>query len=101
VTSDAGARRSRTASAEPTAGENHTAGEESDVSTEPQELRKEIDDLKSAQAAQAATQLGQMATFTAMNAGTLGMIVAGGAGLIAGLVIGLLIRGFAGHDHRR
>jgi hypothetical protein len=69
---------------------------ESDVSTEPQEdLRKEIEDLKTAQAAQTATQAGQMATFTAMNAGTIGVVIAGGAGMIAGMLVGLLVGGLS------
>jgi hypothetical protein len=67
------------------------ANEEAPMSTDPKDMSKEIEDLKSAQAAQAATQVGQMATFTAMNAGTVGAIVAGAAGLTAGMLLGLLV----------
>jgi uncharacterized membrane protein len=60
------------------------------MSTEAQDLRKDVDDLKSAQAAQTATQAGQMATFSAMQAGMMGTMVAGSVGLIAGMIIGLM-----------
>ena len=72
------------------------ATKETGMSTEPQDTRKEIEDLKSAQAAQTAAQAGQMATFTAMNAGTMASVVAGGAGLIAGMLLGLLVAGTRG-----
>lgn len=48
--------------------------------------------LAGAQATQAAAQAGTMATQTAMQAGNAGMMAAGGAGLIAGIFIGLAIR---------
>jgi hypothetical protein len=65
--------------------------EEADVSTEPQELRKDIDDLKAAQAAQVATQAGGMATMAATQAGTVAAVAAGAAGLVAGIFLGIAI----------
>jgi ABC-type glucose/galactose transport system permease subunit len=61
------------------------------VSTEPQDLRKEIEDLKVTQAAQAAAQAGQMATMGAMQAGTVGAMVAGGVSLVVGMLMGIII----------
>jgi hypothetical protein len=63
------------------------------MSTEPQELRQEIENLKTAQATQTATQAGELATVTAMNAGTAAMVISGAVGLLAGMLMGLLIRG--------
>jgi hypothetical protein len=69
--------------------ETHDPEKEQIMSAEPQDLRKEIEDLKASQAAQAATQAGAMSTLTAMNAGTVGTLAAGGVGLILGVVLGL------------
>jgi hypothetical protein len=57
------------------------------VSTEPQELRKEIDDLKAAQAAQA----GRMATSGATQDGTVRAMLAGGVSLVVGMLMGIII----------
>ena len=70
------------------------------MSMEPQELKQEIEDLKTAQATQTATQAGEMATVTAMNAGMAGTMVTGGIALIAGMLLGLLIRGSSRSDRR-
>jgi hypothetical protein len=80
------------------------------VSTDVQELRKEVNDLKTAQAVQAATQAGEMATqaatqaggiatMGAAQAGTVGALISGAAGLVVGLFLGLLIRS-GDADHR-
>jgi len=88
---------------------------EGNMNTESQELRKDVNDLKTAQAVQAATQAGEMATqaatqagaiatqaatqaggmatMGAAQAGTVGALIAGAAGLVVGLFLGLLIRG--------
>lgn len=79
----------------------HTTGEE--TSMEEQEILERLHKLEvaqatgaatlaGAQATQAAAQAGTMATQTAMQAGNAGMMAAGGAGLIAGILIGLAIR---------
>lgn len=60
------------------------------MSTEPQELRKEIDDLKAAQAAQAA-QAGRMATMGATQDGTVRAMLAGGVSLVVGMLMGIII----------
>jgi hypothetical protein len=57
------------------------------VSTEPQELRKEIDDLKASQAAHAA----RMATMGAAQAGTVRATMAGGVSLVVGMLMGIII----------
>jgi hypothetical protein len=72
---------------------------EANVSTDVQELRKEINDLKTAQAVQAATQAGGIATMGAAQAGTVGALISGAAGLVVGLFLGLLIRS-GDADHR-
>jgi hypothetical protein len=61
------------------------------MSTEVQDLRKEIEDLKVAQATQAATEAGGMATTGAMQAGTIGTVAAGAGGLIIGMFLGIAI----------
>ena len=72
------------------------------MSIEPQELKQEIEDLKTAQATQTATQAGEMATVTAMNAGMAGTVIAGGVSLVVGILLGLLIRtGPSRGDSRR
>jgi hypothetical protein len=57
------------------------------VSTEPQELRKRIDDLKAAQAA----QTGRMATMGATQDGTVRAMLAGGVSLVVGMLMGIII----------
>jgi hypothetical protein len=57
------------------------------VSTEPQELRKRIDDLNAAQAAQA----GRMATMGATQDGTVRAMLAGGVSLVVGMLMGIII----------
>ena len=64
---------------------------EANTSTEIQNLRKEIDDLKTAQAVQAATQAGAVATMGATQAGTVGTVIAGSVALVVGLFLGLVI----------
>jgi hypothetical protein len=54
------------------------------VSTEPQELRKEIEDLKASQAA-------RMATVGAAQAGTVRATVAGDVSFVAGMPMGIII----------
>ena len=85
---------------------------EANMSTEMQNLRKDMDDLKTAQAVLAATQAGGMATMgatqaggiatmAAAQAGTVGAVIAGSAGLVVGLFLGLVIgRADAGHRWR-
>jgi hypothetical protein len=58
------------------------------MSSQTEDLRKEIEDLKAAQAAQGATQAGSMATMGAMQAGTVGSVAAGAAGLVVGMFLG-------------
>jgi uncharacterized membrane protein len=76
---------------------------EANTSTEMQNLRKDIDDLKTAQAVQAATQAGAVATMGATQAGavatmgaaqagTVGAVIAGAVGLVVGLFLGLTLR---------
>lgn len=83
---------------------------ETNVTTDMQELRKDVNDLKTAQAVQAATQAGAIATQTATQAGgmatmgaaqagTVGAVIAGAGGLVVGMFLGLLIRS-VGVDHR-
>jgi hypothetical protein len=64
---------------------------EANVSTEMQDLRKDMDDLKTAQAVLAATQVGAIATMGAAQAGTVGTVIAGSVGLVVGLFLGLVI----------
>jgi hypothetical protein len=54
------------------------------VSTDPQELRKEIEDLKASQAA-------RMATMGAAQAGTVRATVAGGVSFVVGMLMGIII----------
>jgi hypothetical protein len=61
------------------------------MSTDVQDIRKEIEELKTAQATQAATQAGGMATQSAMQAGTVGTVGAGAAGLIIGMFLGIAL----------
>ena len=94
---------------------------ETNVTTDMQELRKDVNDLKTAQAVQAATQAGEMATqaatqagaiatqtatqaggmatMGAAQAGTVGAVISGAAGLVVGMFLALLIRS-VGVDHR-
>ena len=71
------------------------------MSIEPQELKQEIEDLKTAQATQTATQAGEIATVTAMNAGMAGTMIAGGISLVVGMLLGLLIRAGSSRSDRR
>jgi len=64
-----------------------------------QEFIKDVNNLKTAQAVQAAAQAGGMATMGAAQAGTVGAVIAGSAGLVAGMFLGLLIRS-VGVNHR-
>jgi hypothetical protein len=56
------------------------------VRTEPQELRKEIEDLTASQAT-------RMTSMGARQAGTVRAMVAGGVSLIVGTVMGIIIAG--------
>ncbi|HEX6399099.1 MAG TPA: hypothetical protein VF108_01340 [Actinomycetota bacterium] len=58
------------------------------MSTQTEDLRKELEDLKASQAAQGATQAGSMATMGAMQAGTVGSVAAGAVGLVIGMFLG-------------
>jgi len=49
--------------------------------------------LAGAQATQAATEAGLAATNAAAHAGTIGMVVAGSIGVVAGLFLGMTIKG--------
>ena len=68
------------------------------MSTQQDDLRKEIEDLKAAQAAQGATQAGSVATMGAMQAGTVASVAAGAVGLIVGMFLG---RSFSKNGHTR
>jgi hypothetical protein len=69
------------------------------VSTNSDDLKQEVEDLKTAQATQTATQAGAQATQAATQAGTMstmtasqaGMMAAGFVGLIVGIFLGLAI----------
>jgi hypothetical protein len=66
------------------------------MSTQQEDLRKEIEDLKAAQAAQGATQAGSVATMGAMQAGTVASVGAGAVGLVVGMFLG---RAFSKNGH--
>ncbi|HEU4488563.1 MAG TPA: hypothetical protein VFS38_04695 [Actinomycetota bacterium] len=72
------------------------------MSNNPEDLKQEIEDLKTshatqaatqagAQATQAATQAGQASTMAATQAGTWSTMTAGGLALIVGVFLGLAI----------
>ena len=61
------------------------------MSTEPQDLRKEIEDLLAAQAAQAGAHAGHMATMAAMQARTVGAMVTGAVSLVVGMLMEIII----------
>jgi hypothetical protein len=61
------------------------------MSTDVDQLRKDIEELKVSQATQAATEAGGMATQSAMQAGTLGTVGAGAIGLIVGMFLGIAL----------
>jgi hypothetical protein len=61
------------------------------MSTDVDQLRKDIEELKVSQATQAATEAGGMATQSAMQAGTLGTVGAGAVGLIVGMFLGIAL----------
>ena len=76
--------------------------QERTIMSNPEELKQEIEDLKTshatqaatqagAQATQAATQAGQASTMAATQAGTWSTMVAAGAALIVGVFLGLAI----------
>ena len=68
------------------------------MSMDKDDVRKEIEELKTAQAAQGAAQAGGMATMGAMQAGTVGSVIAGAVGLVVGLFLGITM---ARNGHRR
>ena len=61
------------------------------MATEEFDARTEIENLKIAQATQAATLAGAQATQAAAHAGTWSTMVAGGVCMIAGLFLGMTI----------
>ena len=61
------------------------------MSTSQEDLKQEVEDLKTAQATQAATLAGAQATQTAMQAGTWATMAAGFGGLIVGIFLGIAI----------
>ena len=54
------------------------------------DVRQEIEDLKKAQAVQAATEAGAQATQAAATAGLGAAVASGAAGLVAGMLLGSL-----------
>lgn len=60
-------------------------------STEVGELKDQLQKLEQQVAVQEATMAGQMATNTAVQAGTWSTMVAGGIALAAGMALGLLV----------
>jgi hypothetical protein len=63
------------------------------MSTDPSDLRSEVEDLKTAMAVQEATQAGQAATDAATHAGTWSTFVVGGAALSVGMFLALAMVG--------
>ena len=61
------------------------------MSTSSEDLKQQVEDLKTAQATQAATMAGAQATQTAMQAGTWATMAAGFGGLVIGLFLGIAI----------
>ena len=61
------------------------------MGTSPEDLKQELEDLKTAQATQAATLAGAQTTQAAMQAGTWSTMAAGFAGLVVGLFLGIAI----------
>jgi hypothetical protein len=61
------------------------------MSSSPEDLKQEIEDLKTSQATQAATQAGQASTMAATQAGTWTTMAAGAVALIVGMFLGLAI----------
>ena len=61
------------------------------MSSSPEDLKQEIEDLKTSHATQAATQAGQASTMAATQAGTWTTIAAGAMALIVGMFLGLAI----------
>ncbi len=61
------------------------------MSSSPEELKQEIEDLKTHQATHAATQAGQASTMAATQAGTWTTMAAGAVALIVGMFLGLAI----------
>jgi hypothetical protein len=81
---------------------NTNIDQEGTTMSNPEELKQEIEDLKTshatqaatqagAQATQAATQAGQASTMAATQAGTWSTMVAAGGALIVGVFLGLAI----------
>jgi hypothetical protein len=68
------------------------------MSSSPEDLKQEVEDLKTAQATQAATQAGAQATQAATQAGTMSTMAASQAGMVAtmaagfvGLIVGMFL----------
>jgi hypothetical protein len=70
------------------------------MSTDVEQLRKDMEELKISQATQAATEAGGMATQSAMQAGTLGTVGAGAVGLIVGMFLGIALSRSNGRYYR-
>lgn len=56
------------------------------------ELKKEIEDLKTAQAGIAATQAGGMATVAASQVGLAGSVISGFTGFVVGVFLGIAVK---------
>jgi hypothetical protein len=61
------------------------------MSSSPEDLKQEIEDLKTSHATQAAMQAGQASTMAATQAGTWSTMAAGAVALIVGMFLGLAV----------
>jgi hypothetical protein len=61
------------------------------MSTDPNELRSEVEELKTAMAVQEATMAGQASTAAATHAGTWSTMLAGGVALVVGMFLGITV----------
>jgi len=61
------------------------------MSSSPEDLKQEIEDLKTSHATQTAMQAGQASTMAATQAGTWSTMAAGAVALIVGMFLGLAV----------
>jgi hypothetical protein len=61
------------------------------MSSSPEDLKQEIEHLKTSHATQAATQAGQASTMAATQAGTWSTMAAGAVALVVGMFLGLAV----------